>query len=65
MGSIKELILEEEKNGFLVIAGFEGLQCRQILTKCRTLYRNGLFFTLTHNIIGLCVRWGFPALKLI
>jgi len=26
MGSIKELILEEEKNGFLVIAGFEGLQ---------------------------------------
>ena len=26
MGSIKELILEEAKNGFLVIAGFEGLQ---------------------------------------
>ena len=26
MESIKELILEEAKNGFLVIAGFEGLQ---------------------------------------
>jgi len=19
--------------------------------------------TLTHNVLGLCVRWGFPALK--
>ena len=48
MESIKELVLKEEKKGFLVIAGFEGLQ-KAKLSEIVKQPVEGLLYDLNRN----------------